>query len=51
MALSMLASFGYQFDVNSSIKVIQGIKLTDRDVNPDGLTRNEVLSISYVYKF
>lgn len=51
MALSVLASFGYHLDVNSSFKIIQGIKLTDRDFNPDGLTRNEVLSISYVYKF
>ncbi|WP_420575693.1 hypothetical protein [Ekhidna sp.] len=51
MALSVLASFGYHFDVNNSIKIIQGIKITDRDFNPDGLTRNDVLSISYVYKF
>lgn len=51
MALSVLASFGYQFDVNNSIKIIQGIKITDRDFNPDGLTRNEVLSVSYVYQF
>jgi len=51
MALSVLASFGYHFDVNNSVKIIQGIKITDRDVNPDGLTRDEVLSISYIYKF
>ena len=51
LALSVIASFGYQFDVNSSIKVIQGIKLVDRDVNPDGLTRDEVFSLSYIYKF
>ncbi|WP_424961723.1 hypothetical protein [Ekhidna sp.] len=51
MALSVLASFGYHFDVNNSVKVIKGYKLTDRDFNPDGLTRNEVLSISYIYKF
>ncbi len=51
LALSVIGTFGYQFDVNSSIKLIQGIKLVDRDVNPDGLTRNEVFSLSYVYKF
>ncbi|NQZ77450.1 MAG: hypothetical protein HRT61_15315 [Ekhidna sp.] len=51
LALSVLGSFGYHLDVNHSIKIIQGIKLTDRDFNPDGLTRDEVLSISYVYKF
>ena len=51
LALSVLGSFGYQFDVNNSIKIIRGIKITDRDVNPDGLTRNDVWSISYVYQF
>lgn len=51
MALSGLGSFGYQFDVNNSIKVIRGIKITDRDFNPDGLTRGDVWSISYIYKF
>ncbi|MEQ9404428.1 MAG: hypothetical protein RIM99_12620 [Cyclobacteriaceae bacterium] len=51
LALSVLGSFGYQFDVKNSVKIIQGIKLVDRDVNPDGLTRNEVLSVSYIYKF
>ena len=51
LALSVLGSFGYQFDVNNSIKVIRGIKVTDRDVNPDGLTRNDVWSLSYIYKF
>ncbi len=51
LALSVLGSFGYQFDVNNSVKFIQGIKIVDRDVNPDGLTRNEVTSISYIHKF
>lgn len=51
LALSVLGSFGYQFDVNNSIKIIRGIKLTDRDVNPDGLTRDDVWSVSYVYQF
>lgn len=51
MALSGLFSFGYNFDVNSSIKYIFGLKLTDRDFNPDGLTRHDVNSFSYIYKF
>ncbi len=51
LALSTISSFGYQFDINNSIKFIQGIKITDRPFNPDGLTRNEVTSISYIYKF
>jgi hypothetical protein len=51
LALTALGSFGYQFDVNNSIKIIRGIKLTDREFNPDGLTRHDVWSVSYVYKF
>ncbi|MEM6643371.1 MAG: hypothetical protein AAF616_10355 [Bacteroidota bacterium] len=51
LALSAIGSFGYQFDVNNSIKIIRGIKITDRKVNPDGLTRDDVWSVSYIYKF
>ena len=51
LALSALVSFGYHFDVNNSIKIIHGHKLAQRDVNPDGLTRKWVNSISYIYKF
>lgn len=51
IALSILGSLGYQFDVSNSIKIIQGVKILDRDFNPDGLTRDYVFSISYVYQF
>lgn len=51
MALSVLASAGYNFNVNSSFKLIFGYKLTDREFNPDGLTRDNVISVSYIYKF
>ncbi len=51
LALSALAGAGYQFNVNSGIKLILGRKITQREVNPDGLTRDAVNSISYVYKF
>lgn len=51
LALSVIASFGYQLNVNHGIKIIQGMKITDRQFNPDGLTRAEVMSISYVFKF
>jgi hypothetical protein len=51
MALTALMSFGYQFDVNNSIKIIHGQKLTARDVNPDGLSRHSVWSTSYIYRF
>jgi len=51
MALTALGSFGYRFDVNSSLKLIRGQKITDREFNPDGLTRHSVWSFSYVYQF
>jgi hypothetical protein len=51
MALSALASAGYHFNVNNSIKFIYGHKITDRENNPDGLTRHAVVSVSYIYRF
>lgn len=51
MAMSALFGFGYSFDVNNSVKFIHGHKLTDREFNPDGLTRKTVNSFSYIYKF
>ncbi len=51
MALSVLVGAGYNFNVNSGLKLIIGKKITDREVNPDGLTRNEVVNFSYIYRF
>ncbi|MCV9386266.1 hypothetical protein [Reichenbachiella ulvae] len=51
LALSALIGAGYQFNVNNGLKLILGRKLVDRDVNPDGLTRHFVSSLSYVYRF
>ncbi len=51
LAMSGLVSAGYNITVNSSVKLILGWKITQRDVNPDGLTRNSVSSISYITRF
>ncbi|MAE86294.1 MAG: hypothetical protein CMB80_26400 [Flammeovirgaceae bacterium] len=51
LASNILVNFGYNFNVNHGIKLIGGLKTTDRDVNPDGLTRKHVISSSYVYRF
>jgi len=51
MALSALFNAGYQININNSIKFIYGLKITDRKVNPDGLTRDSVISISYLFRF
>lgn len=51
LAFNLLGNVGYHININHSVKFIYGRKITDRDVNPDGLTRHSVLSMSYVYRF
>ncbi len=51
LALSVLGSVGYNININNAIKFIYGYKLVDREVNPDGLTRDNVTSFSYIYRF
>jgi len=51
MALSGIATAGYSFNVRSGIKLLVGHKIVQRDVNPDGLTRELVTSLSYLYRF
>ena len=51
LALSGLAGVNYKFNVFSSIQFIYGQKITDRPVNPDGLTRKHVINLSYNYNF
>lgn len=51
LALSVLSGAGYQFNVNQGLKFLFGLKLADRDVNPDGLTRHSVTSITYYARF
>lgn len=51
MAFSTITTIGYHFNVRSGVRLLVGYKLTDRDVNPDGLTRDMVSTISYIYRF
>ena len=51
LALSALAGFTYQFDVNNGVKFIYGYKLVDRPTNPDGLTRDWVVNVTYEVRF
>jgi hypothetical protein len=51
LALSGIFTTGYSFNVRSGIKALIGHKIVQRDFNPDGLTRELVTSISYVYRF
>ncbi|QSE96272.1 porin family protein [Fulvivirga lutea] len=51
LAMTALLNVAYHFNTNNSISGIYGQKITDRDVNPDGLTRDNVFSIGYVVRF
>jgi hypothetical protein len=51
LAMSGILTTGYSFNVRSSVKLLLGHKIVQRDVNPDGLTRELVSSLSYVYRF
>jgi len=51
LALSAIATAGYSFNIQSGMKVLYGRKITQRKFNPDGLTRHDVMTISYYYRF
>ncbi len=51
LAMSALVGAGYRFNVNNGVRVLFGQKITQRKVNPDGLTRHAVQTISYIYRF
>jgi hypothetical protein len=51
LALSGIATMGYSFNVKNGVKLLVGHKLTQREDNPDGLTRHLVSSITYFYRF
>ena len=51
LACSAIFTTGYNFDVRSGVKLLLGHKLVQRKTNPDGLTREFVSSITYVYRF
>ncbi|HZY78697.1 MAG TPA: hypothetical protein VFE50_04190 [Cyclobacteriaceae bacterium] len=51
LACSVIGTIGYNFDVRSGIRLLLGHKIVQRKTNPDGLTREFVSSITYVYRF
>lgn len=51
LALSAIATAGYSFNIQTGVKILYGRKITQRDFNPDGLTRHDVMTISYYYRF
>lgn len=51
LALSGILTLGYSFNVRTGIKLLAGHKIVQRKVNPDGLTRELVTSVTYFYRF
>jgi|DewCreStandDraft_4_1066084.scaffolds.fasta_scaffold54340_2 hypothetical protein len=51
MALSGIVTAGYSFNVKSGLRLLVGHKISQRKVNPDGLTRTMVTTLSYYYRF
>jgi hypothetical protein len=51
LALTALFGFGYNFNINNTVKFSYGYKLKDREVNPDGLTRDNVMILAYLFRF
>jgi hypothetical protein len=51
MAMSAIVTAGYSFNIQSGVKILYGKKISQRRVNPDGLTRHDVATISYYYRF
>ena len=51
LACSVLVTTGYNFNVRNGVRLLLGHKIVQRDLNPDGLTREFVSSLTYVYRF
>lgn len=51
LALSGIYTVGYNFNVRSGVKLLIGTRLIQREKNPDGLSREEVVSATYSYHF
>ncbi len=51
LALSAIGTAGYNFNVKSGIRLLVGHKIVQREFSPDGLTRELVSSVTYIYRF
>ncbi|MBX2966208.1 MAG: hypothetical protein KF845_08700 [Cyclobacteriaceae bacterium] len=51
LALSGIVTAGYSFNVKSGVRLLFGVGIVQRKVNPDGLTRDDVMTVSYFYRF
>ncbi|MCR9254272.1 MAG: transporter [bacterium] len=51
LAMSGIAGAAYHFNTKNSLKLTYGVKIDQRDVNPDQLTRDWITSVAYVIRF
>jgi hypothetical protein len=51
LTLNLLTGFGYRFSTRSALRVVFGVSVIRRKLNPDGLSRQAVNSISYEIRF
>lgn len=51
LALSVIGTIGYNFNTKSGIRFLIGHKIQQRAFSPDGLTRELVNSVTYIYRF
>lgn len=51
LAMTLLIGAGYRFNYTSGIKFLSGFRLVERATNPDGLSRENVFTIGYEYRF
>ena len=51
LALSAITTIGYNFNVKSGVRMLVGHKIVQRAFSPDGLTRELVMSFTYIYRF
>ena len=51
LALSGIYTLGYNFNVKSGVKLLVGNRFIQRPKNPDGLSREGVVSFTYSYRF
>lgn len=51
LAITAMAGAGYQFSVHNGLKYLYGYQLFNNHVNPDGLSRDWVHTITYFHRF
>jgi hypothetical protein len=51
LAASLLLGCGYRLNTQAAFKMLYGLRLVERAYNPDGLTRDQVLNLTFNYQF